>query len=184
MLGPPGSGKGTQAKIIANECGIYHISTGDCLRTEMQAGSDIGKKISGIIASGGLVSDDIVNDLIMQHTHPRPHFNGCLFDGYPRTKAQAVFLDQLLSDRGETISVVIDLDVDSESLVQRILERGKSSGRLDDTESVIRKRLEVYESITAELKVYYQKQGKLQIISGIHSIEDTASKIQHIIDHL
>ena len=184
LLGPPGSGKGTQATNLVKEFGLTHISTGECLREEVANQTDIGKKVDEVIAGGNYVLDDIVNEIVERYekTHDNP--NGYLFDGYPRTVSQAEFLDRSLASQGFEVTAAIDLDVDDEVLVQRILMRGRNSGRRDDNEAVARKRIKIYHERTSVLEEYYQKQGKLRAIKGDFKVEETWEKIKEIMTNL
>lgn len=184
LLGPPGSGKGTQADNIVKAFGLTHISTGACLREEIAAQTEIGKKIEGIIAGGNLVSDEIVNSIIERYekTHSNP--NGYLFDGFPRTESQARFLDDSLAKQNFSISAAIDLEVDSEELVRRIVYRGQLSGRADDNETTARKRIVVYQEKTQVLEAYYQRQNKLHAIKGTNSVDETWQLVKAIIEKL
>ncbi len=184
LLGPPGSGKGTQAANLVKAFGLTHISTGECLRDEIAAGTPIGKEIDAIISKGHYVSDEIVNNIIERfekhHTNP----NGYLFDGYPRTVSQAEFLDKSLLSQGHTITAAIDLDVEDNVLVKRILYRGQLSGRADDNEETAWKRIQVYHEKTQILEEYYQKQGKLHVIRGNFEVEETWKKVKAIVESL
>jgi adenylate kinase len=184
LLGPPGSGKGTHATNLVKEFGLTHISTGECLRKEVAEGTDIGKEVDKIIAGGNYVSDEIVNSIITRYEKDYKNPNGYLFDGYPRTTSQAEFLDKSLASQGFSISVAIDLDVDDEVLVKRILYRGQLSGRADDNEATARKRIQIYHDKTQILEDYYQEQGKLHIIKGDFKAEETWEKIKDIVKNL
>jgi len=184
LLGPPGSGKGTQAQNLVKEFGLTHISTGECLREEVRAGTPIGKEVDKIIAGGNYVSDEIANSIIKRYELNHKNPNGYLFDGYPRTVSQAEFLDESLASQGFSITVVIDLDVDDEVLVNRILYRGRASERADDNEETARKRIKIYHEITQVLEDYYRKQGKLRMIQGDFKVEETWEKIKSIVKSL
>lgn len=183
LLGPPGSGKGTQAANLVKEFGLTHISTGEHLRREIAAQTAIGKEVHEIIAGGNYVSDDIANSIIeryVEHSNP----NGYLFDGYPRTVAQAEFLDRLLASQEYSISGAIDLDADNEVLVRRILARGQLFGRSDDNEAIARKRIKIYHEKTQILESYYRERGKLHLIQGDFSVEATWEIVRAIAKHL
>jgi len=184
LLGPPGSGKGTQATNLVKEYGLTHISTGECLRREIAAGTPIGKEVEEIIAGGNYVSDEIVNSIIKYYEQHHRNPNGYLFDGYPRTILQAEFLDQSLASQGYSITAAIDLEVDDEVLIKRILYRGKLSGRPDDNEATARKRIKVYHEKTQILEKYYREQGKLHIIKGDFEVSETWEKIKAIVQSL
>jgi adenylate kinase len=184
LLGPPGSGKGTHAANLVKEFGLTHISTGECLRKEVAEGTSIGKIVDEIIAGGNYVSDEIVNDIISRYEKDYKNPNGYLFDGYPRTVSQAEFLDKSLASQGFSITAAIDLEVDDEVLVERILYRGQLSGRADDNEETARKRIKIYHDITQILEDYYQKQDKLRVIKGNFKAEETWEIIKDIVKNL
>ena len=170
LLGAPGSGKGTQAAFLIEKHGLTHLSTGDMLRAEIAAGSDLGKQAKAIMENGQLVSDEIVIAMIAARLSDK----GALFDGFPRTIAQAEALDKLLAGRGSQIDAVIELQVGNEEIVQRMLARGRS----DDNEATIRQRLAVFEAQTKPLIDYYQKQGKLRSIDGSGELAAISARIE------
>ena len=184
LLGPPGSGKGTQASNLVREYGLKHISTGECLRAEIAAQTPIGKEIEAIIAGGNYVSDEIVNEIIERFEKQHPNVPGYLFDGYPRTISQADFLDQSLASQGYSVTVAIYLDVEDEVLVDRIKRRGKLSNRADDNVKTAMTRIKVYHEKTRILDSYYEEQGKLHVVEGNFPIEETWKRIKTIIDSL
>ena len=184
LLGPPGSGKGTQAANLVRAFGLTHISTGECLREEIAAQTPIGKEIETTIAKGNYVSDEIVNSIIERFEKSHAKTNGYLFDGYPRTLLQAGFLDRSLAKQGLAITAAIDLDVEDDVLVKRILHRGQLSGRADDNEETAWKRIKVYHEKTQILEDYYQKQGKLHVIRGNFEIEKTWERMKTIVENL
>jgi adenylate kinase len=184
LLGPPGSGKGTQAANLVKEFGLTHISTGECLRREIASGTPVGKEVEEIIAGGNYVLDEIVNNIILDYEKNHKNPNGYLFDGYPRTISQADFLDKSLGSQGFSISAAIDLEVDDEVLVQRILYRGQMSGRADVNEATARNRIKIYHEKTQILEDYYRKQGKLRMIQGDFKVEETWKKIKDIVKSL
>jgi len=170
LLGAPGSGKGTQAAFLIEKHGLTHLSTGDMLRAEIAAGSDLGKQAKAIMENGQLVSDEIVIAMIAARLSDK----GALFDGFPRTIAPAEALDKLLAGRGSQIDTVIELQVGNEEIVQRMLARGRS----DDNEATIRQRLAVFEAQTKPLIDYYQKQGKLRSIDGSGELAAISARIE------
>ena len=169
LLGAPGSGKGTQSAFLVEKYGLTHLSTGDLLRAEIAAGSELGRKAKAIMDAGDLVSDDIVIGMIAARLNDR----GTLFDGFPRTLAQAEALDKLLAERGQKIDAVIELQVPDAEILQRLLARG----RPDDNEATIRNRQEVFHRDTAPLIAYYQQQGKLKSVLGLGTLEDISARI-------
>lgn len=173
LFGPPGAGKGTQSENLINKYGLVHLSTGDILRTEIARGTDLGKKAKEIMDKGELVGDDIVIGMIESKLDENTNAKGFIFDGFPRTAAQAIALDDLLQKKGTGISGMMALEVDDEELVKRLLIRGEASGRPDDkNEEVIRRRIVEYNNKTLPLKNYYNEQGKFHSIDGIGSIDD------------
>lgn len=173
FLGAPGSGKGTQAAQLINKHHLTHLSTGDMLRAEIAAESELGLTAKKIMDAGELVSDEIVIGMIAK----RVSETGALFDGFPRTIAQAEALDKLLAENGQKINYAVFLDVDNEEIVARMLARG----RADDNEETIRNRLAVFERQTKPLIDYYRAQGKLRDIQGTGSVEEIAAKIEQAI---
>ncbi len=173
LFGPPGAGKGTQSENLISKYGLVHLSTGDILRSEIARGTNLGKKAKEVMDRGELVGDDIVIGMIESKLDENPHAKGFIFDGFPRTAAQAVALDDLLQKKGTGISGMLALEVDDEELTKRLLLRGKDSGRPDDRdETVIRRRIEEYNNKTLPLKNYYNEQGKFHSINGIGTIDE------------
>lgn len=182
IFGPPGAGKGTQSARIVNRYSLTHLSTGDMLRAEIASGSDLGNRVKAIIDAGELVSDEIVIELIRKRLEARPDAPGFIFDGFPRTIAQAEALDQLLEQLNTQITYMISLTVPEEELVQRLVLRGKESGRADDNEETIRKRIVAYQEKTLPVEGYYQHQGKLSKINGVGSIDDITARIDDVLN--
>ena len=173
LFGPPGAGKGTQSQNLINKYGLVHLSTGDLLRTEIARGTELGVKAKEIMDRGILVSDDIVIGMIENKLDANPSANGFIFDGFPRTKAQAEALDDLLQKKGTAISCMLALEVDETELTRRLLERGKESGRADDRdEATIKNRINEYNNKTLPLKEYYSAEGKFHSIHGSGSVND------------
>ncbi|HUO91504.1 MAG TPA: adenylate kinase [Rhizomicrobium sp.] len=174
LFGPPGAGKGTQAKILQEKRGLPQLSTGDMLRAAIAAKTPLGKQVEGILAKGDLVSDDIVIKIIAERYDQPDCAGGAVFDGFPRTIAQAVALDEMLAARRKKIDVVIELKVDDAVLLKRVEQRIKESGgvtRSDDTPETLKARLAVYYKNTAPLLDYYRKQGKLETVDGMAPVE-------------
>ncbi len=173
LFGPPGAGKGTQAIKIAEKFGLIHISTGDLLRAEVAAGTELGKAAKLLMDKGILVSDEIVTGMIDSKIGKNLTAKGFIFDGFPRTIPQAEALDKILEKHHLSISVTLSLEVDEEELYKRISLRGKMSGRVDDQDkSTFLKRMSVYNTETSPLKQYYKNKGILVPINGIGEIED------------
>lgn len=183
LFGPPGSGKGTQSMRIAEKYNLVHISTGDIFRKEIRNKSTLGLKVQSIIEKGELVPDDLLVDILRSALQQAGTPAGFVFDGFPRTLRQAGDLDKLLGETGEKVSVVLALDVDEEEIVTRLLKRAQLEGRKDDTEEVIRNRMQVYHSQTHPLMDYYDRQGKFISLHGIGSIDDIFNSICKEIDN-
>lgn len=187
IFGAPGSGKGTQSDKIIAEFGVAHISTGDVLRSEIKAETELGKTASKYIQDGKLVPDDLIIDMLAKTLDKLvadakaggQDLPGVIFDGFPRTIAQAQALDKILAERGEKVSYVIGLEVDDEELIKRIVERGKTSGRSDDNAETAKKRLETYYAQTMPLKDFYVSQGKYVKIQGVGGIDEIYAKISN-----
>jgi len=185
LFGPPGAGKGTQSNLLIDKYNLIHLSTGDILRSEIAAGTSLGLEAKSIIDRGDLVSDEIVIGMISSKLDNNPNANGFIFDGFPRTAAQATALDNLLAEKGTSISAMLSLKVEDEELIRRLLSRGKDSGRADDkNESIITNRINEYNNKTAPLKDFYASQNKLSEIEGLGSVEDIAQKLNSVIDSL
>lgn len=182
LFGPPGAGKGTQSENLINKYGLVHLSTGDLLRSEIARGTDLGLQAKAIMDRGDLVSDEIVIGMIESKLDSNPNVKGFIFDGFPRTTAQAVALDDLLQKKGTAIHAMLALEVDDEELTKRLLLRGQDSGREDDkNEGIIRNRINEYNNKTAPLKSYYNEQGKFHSIQGIGTIEQI---FQNLVDRV
>ena len=171
IFGAPGSGKGTQSERIVEKYGINHISTGDVLRAEIKNGTELGKTAKGYIDQGQLIPDELMVDILANVFDSFKDSKGVIFDGFPRTIPQAEALKVMLKERGQDISVMSDLDVSEDELMTRLNKRGKDSGRADDNEETIKKRLVVYNTQTAPLKDFYKGEGKYQHINGLGSME-------------
>jgi len=185
LFGPPGAGKGTQAEFLIKSYGLIHISTGDLLRSEMQNGTDLGKEAKTYMEKGELVPDEIVIGMIKNKLEASTTAKGFIFDGFPRTVAQAKALDNLLVKRGTPISAMLSLEVEKQELIDRLLSRGKISGRADDQDqSVIENRINVYNEKTMPLIEYYKSQGKHFGINGMGTIEEIAGRLKKVVDKL
>jgi len=183
MFGPPGAGKGTQAKRLVEERGYIQLSTGDMLRAARQSGTPLGEKVAAIMDRGDLVSDDIVIALIEEQLEKHRNAPGFIFDGFPRTVPQAQALDRLLRGHGQAVDLVINLKVDdTDELVRRVQQRAQVEGRADDSAEVLRNRLANYNALTAELLTYYESQGVVRHVRGLDSIEDVAGQTGKILN--
>ena len=177
LLGAPGSGKGTQAAMMENELGIPHISTGAVLRASVEAGTELGKMAKTVIDRGELVSDDIMLSLIEERLRQQDVQNGFILDGYPRNVPQAKALDELLGRLNQPVEEVLQIDVDEEQVIQRIAGRAALEGRTDDSEEVVRNRMDVYAVQTAPVVDYYADKGVLTRVLGEGSIEEVFQRI-------
>lgn len=182
IFGPPGSGKGTQSAKIAEKYNLAHISTGDIFRSEIKNKTELGLKVQGIIEKGELVPDELLVELLENAMKKYKNIEGYIFDGFPRTIQQARDLDLLLKKSIDCVSLVLALEVDEEEIIQRLLKRAKEQGRKDDTEDVIRNRLEVYNKQTRPLIEYYNEQGKFLSVEGVGSIDEIFNNICSVID--
>lgn len=181
LCGAPGSGKGTQSDFIVNKYHLNHLSTGDVLRAEIKSGSQLGQEIDALISKGNLVPDDKMYGVIDHYiSHLPADSEGMIFDGYPRTLSQAESLTQLLANR-HMEAIMIELVVDEQSLITRLLERGKVSGRADDNLETIQKRLAVYHAQTEDVAKYYLRNGNYFAVNGNMSIEEVFMQIEQII---
>jgi adenylate kinase len=177
LFGPPAAGKGTQAQRLVSGRGMVQLSTGDMLRAAIASGSDLGRKVEGIMQSGGLVSDEIVIALIQERLPGLEGTGGAIFDGFPRTLAQAEALDAMLASAGQKVDVVIRLVVDDAALTQRVEGRFRELGRPDDNPESFSRRLDAYNRDTAPLIPYYQAQGKLVEVDGMADIDAVSGLI-------
>ena len=184
IFGAPGSGKGTQSERIVEKYGIYHISTGDVLRAEIKNGTELGKTAKGYIDQGQLIPDELMIDILASVFDSFKDSKGVIFDGFPRTIAQAEALKKMLAERGQDVSVMVDLEVPEDELMVRLIKRGKDSGRADDNEETIKKRLHVYHSQTAPLIDWYKNEKKYQHINGLGTMEGIFAEICEAIDKL
>ncbi|MBC7163635.1 MAG: adenylate kinase [Roseovarius sp.] len=187
LLGPPGAGKGTQAQFLVEERGMIQLSTGDMLRAAKDSGTEMGRIVADVMARGDLVTDDIVIGLIREKLQGE-RAGGFIFDGFPRTLAQADALEALLDEQGETLDAVIELQVDDETLIRRIVNRAEEARaagqpvRADDNEEAVRHRLSEYYKKTAPLIGYYHAKGKLVSIDGLGEIDDVKAAIAAVLD--
>ena len=185
LFGPPGAGKGTQSARLIEKYGLVHLSTGDLLRSEISAGTELGLKAKGLMDAGILVPDEVVIGMIDNKLSQNPAAGGFIFDGFPRTIPQAEALDKLMSSRGIAISAMIALEVNEAELIARLLLRGQSSGRADDqNEELIAQRVKEYNTKTAPVAAYYQGQGKFHSIYGIGDIDQIFAQLCQVMDGL
>jgi adenylate kinase len=184
LFGPPGAGKGTQAKVLQDERGLVQLSTGDMLRAAVAAGTELGRKSKVIMDRGDLVPDELVIGIIAERLEKPDCAKGVIFDGFPRTVAQAKALDAMLAGRSRKIDSVIELKVDDEAMVGRMESRVKENpgaARADDNPETLRKRLKVYHQNTAPLLDFYQDQDKLVTIDGMAPIADVSAAVRQVV---
>ncbi len=183
LFGAPGCGKGTQAQRLKEHYGIDHVSTGEVIREHIRRGTELGRSMEACIARGELAPDEIVIGMIEEYVSSHRDSAGCIFDGFPRTTAQAEAFDRILERHGLKVDVMVDILVPEEELVRRILLRGKESGRADDaSEVVIRGRLDVYRRQTAVVSDFYAEQGKYASVNGTGTMEEVFARIVEVID--
>lgn len=185
LFGAPGCGKGTQAQRLKEHYGINHVSTGEVIRDEIRCGTELGRGMESYIRQGKLAPDEIVINMIANYVANHKANNGNIFDGFPRTTVQAEEFDKILAKHDLKVDIMVDIRVPEEQLIQRILLRGKDSGRADDTsEEVIRGRLDVYRRQTAVVSDYYAAQGKYAAVNGTGTMEEVFGRITDVIDSL
>lgn len=182
LFGAPGSGKGTQSDRLVAKYNYQHISTGDVLRNEMKNGTELGKTAKGYIDNGQLIPDELMVSILAKVYDSFGKCEGVIFDGFPRTIPQAEALKIMLSNRGTDVTEMIDLDVPEDELMARLINRGKTSGRADDNEETIKKRLAVYNEQTSPLKIWYQEDGKYNHINGLGDMETIFNDICAVLE--
>jgi adenylate kinase len=182
ILGPPGAGKGTQAKRVAADREIPHIATGDMLRAAMEAGTELGARVKGIYDRGDLVPDDLMIDLIRERLEDESTESGFVLDGFPRTPAQAEALDELLDEIGRELTIVLEFQAPDEVVLERLDGRAKTEGRSDDGRDIVRRRLQVYAQQTAPLVTYYRARGNLVGIHADRTVDEVFAEVQKVLE--
>lgn len=180
LMGPPGAGKGTQANRLADSRGLVKLSTGDMLREHVKRGSELGMRAKGIMEAGDLVPDDLIIAMVRRELEGQQSVR-VLLDGFPRTPGQAAALDALLAEHDTSVTAVVALEVDSEELVRRLLQRSRDEGRFDDNEATIRKRMEVFRNETQPLLDYYRGQGKLVSVDGMGEMDAVTERVVRVL---
>lgn len=178
FMGPPGAGKGTQAAVISKELGIPQVSTGDMLRAAMKNETELGKEAKSYIESGKLVPDEVVIGIVRERLKEADARSGYILDGFPRTSEQAKVLKEMLAEMNQKLDAAINLSVPDEEIIKRLLSRAEIEGRSDDTEPVIRQRLETYNESTRPLIDYYRNEGILKEIDGLGAPEEITGRIK------
>lgn len=184
IFGAPGSGKGTQSDLLVRKYGFRHISTGDVLRAEIKAGTELGRTASEYIDKGQLLPDSLIIDILASTYDSLCPCEGVIFDGFPRTIPQAEALKQMLAARGTAVGAMLELDVPEDMLMERLVNRGKTSGRADDNAETIRKRLDVYLAQTAPLIKWYEAEGLRHAVKGYGPLEEINAALCAVIDAL
>ena len=178
MLGPPGAGKGTQAALVSAAHGVPAISTGDIFRANIKNGTPLGLQVKEITASGGYVPDEVTNAIVRDRLAEADAAEGFLLDGYPRTTGQVEALDAMLAEAGTALDAVVELTVDTDEVVGRLLARAQEQGRADDTEEVVRERMRIYAEETAPLAAVYRDRGLLRVVDGMGTVEEVTARIE------
>lgn len=184
MLGPPGAGKGTQAALISSALDVPAISTGDIFRANIKNETPLGLQVKEITASGGYVPDEITNEIVRNRLAEDDAAGGFLLDGYPRTTGQVEALDAMLAEAGHRLDGVIELTVDTDEVVGRLLARAVEQGRADDTEDVIRARMRLYADETAPLAAVYKERGLLHRVDGMGAVDEVTGRIERVLSSL
>lgn len=183
LFGPPGAGKGTQSEYLINKYNLTHISTGDLFRKHLGEGTELGKTAQKFMDVGNLVPNDIVIGMVDEKINSTSNTNGFIFDGFPRTIAQAKALDALMQKNNTQINTTLALEVSEDELMKRLLNRGKTSGRVDDqNEAKIKNRIQVYNNETTPVAEYYKAQGKLNSVKGVGTIEEIFNRLSKLVD--
>jgi adenylate kinase len=181
IFGAPGAGKGTQAVRVAESLGIPAVSTGDIFRYNIKNETALGLQVKEILASGAYVPDEVTNAIVRDRLDQPDAVEGFLLDGYPRTQAQVAELDEMLAARGHSLDLVLELTVDTDEVVQRLLKRAEIDGRADDTEDVIRHRLKIYEEETAPLAALYRERGLLRQVDGMGEMDEVTERVRTVL---
>lgn len=182
LFGPPGAGKGTQSERLIEKYNLVHISTGDLFRMHISKETELGLKVKQIIADGMLVPDSVTIEMLEKEVNKNPNANGFIFDGFPRTVPQAEALDKFLNSYGQQVNLVLELQVNQDIIKERIAERAKVSGRTDDSQEKLIKRIDEYFNKTVKVLPFYQNQGKVTSVNGIGKIDEVSERLYEAID--
>ena len=183
LFGPPGSGKGTQAARLVEHYNLYHISTGDMFRSEIKGETELGLLAKSYTSKGELVPDEVTIKMLKKRVEANPNVKGFIFDGFPRTIAQAEALNEMLGEMKTPITALLELKVPAEELIVRLMERGKTSGRKDDSKpSVIKNRIQVYRENTAPVAGYYENQDKAEYVHGVGTMDEVTKRLIDALD--
>ncbi|MFI3295813.1 MAG: adenylate kinase [Rikenellaceae bacterium] len=185
LFGPPGAGKGTQAELLQKKYGLLHLSTGEAIRQNIAEGTALGLEAQSQMANGGLASDELVCGIVADYVAKHSEATGVIFDGFPRTTAQAVVFDKILSEKGYGVTAMIAMEIPDQMVIDRITERAKVSGRLDDQDpQIIQNRIDTYKSQTAVVADFYQKQDKYYVVDGTGDIDTVFGLLCEKVDNL
>lgn len=182
LVGPPGAGKGTQAKVVSARLGVPHISTGDIFRSNVAGGTELGREAQRYMDAGKLVPDSVTNAMVRDRLAQPDTAPGFLLDGYPRNLAQVAVLDEVLADAGTPLDAVVELVVDTDAVTARLLERARIEGRADDTEDVIRHRFDVYDAETAPIVQHYRGSGLLVAVDGLGTVDEVTDRVLSVLE--
>lgn len=185
LFGPPGAGKGTQAELLQEKYGLLHLSTGDAIRQNIKNGTELGKQAQEQMAGGGLASDELVCSIVADYVAQNATAKGVIFDGFPRTTAQAVTFDKILTDKGLSVTAMIAMEIPNEMIIDRITKRALVSGRVDDQDpKVIQNRIDTYNAQTAVVADFYKGQKKYYQVGGTGTIEEVFGELCSVIDKI
>lgn len=185
LFGPPGAGKGTQAELLQEKYGLLHLSTGDAIRQNIKNGTELGKQAEAQMAGGGLASDELVCSIVADYVAQNTTAKGVIFDGFPRTTAQAVTFDKILTEKGLSVSAMIAMEIPNGMIIDRITKRALVSGRVDDQDpKIIQNRIDTYNAQTAVVADFYKGQNKYYEVCGTGTIEEVFGELCNVIDKI
>lgn len=185
LFGPPGAGKGTQAELLQKKYGLLHLSTGDAIRTNIKNGTELGRQAEAQMANGGLASDELVCSIVADYVAQNTNAKGVIFDGFPRTTAQAVTFDKILTEKGLSVTCMIAMEIPNDMIIDRITKRALVSGRVDDQDpKIVQNRIDTYNAQTAVVADFYKGQGKYYEVCGTGSIDEVFAELCNVIDKI